>query len=80
MKFKRASLFLTPEEYEELLAKGSVHIDDPERGEIDVRLHPQENHIGVAGRQGMFTVIRPGTAAIDPDVASLKEEVSPGSD
>jgi hypothetical protein len=53
---------LTPEEYDRLLKSGYCKIDDPIRGEIEVRLLFDELHPGIKGKQIRVSVIRPGTA------------------
>ena len=52
-----------PEEYDRLLRTGFVRIDDPVRGEIEVRLLFDELHPGIERKQVRVKVIRSGEAA-----------------
>jgi hypothetical protein len=58
-----ANLELTPEEHDRLLKSGYCKIDDPDRGEIEVRMLFDELHPGLEGKQLRVKVIRSGTAA-----------------
>lgn len=61
-KPKTTILDLTPEEMEQLAKTGRVKIDDPQRGEIEIRMRFEENHVGLIGKRFHFNVIRSGTA------------------
>jgi hypothetical protein len=58
-----AKIELTPAEHDELLKKGRVEIDDPERGHILFSILFDENKPGIVGKKGLVRVLRSGSAA-----------------
>ena len=60
---REAHLLLTRQEHDRLLASGYCKIDDPQRGEIEIRMLFDELHPGIEGKQIRIKVIRRGTAA-----------------
>jgi hypothetical protein len=55
-------LTLTAEETKKLQHTGRIHIDDPERGEIEIIMLFDEDHPGLEHKQLKVRVIRRGTA------------------
>ena len=58
-----ANVDLTLSEHDELLKRGRVEIDDPERGHIRISILFDENKPGLVGKSGVVQVLRPGSAA-----------------
>lgn len=63
LPIKGANVELTVAENDELLKKGHLVIDDPERGHIEIWIMFDENRPGIVGKKGKIKVHRAGTAA-----------------